>query len=315
MQHIKRAKLDRIKWCPILSDQLLKNNIAFKSFYIATILDKAFIKHLSLELGKLYPLDHTKRFKRVKKTGLSGFDIIISEADKYNGLPSDLEDKIVNLRQIDLPDTDVITRKQYENVSAHWPCGFHELKDIEILLNNKFNEVTPDAELANMDLYARIVLSLSNENNAVPAALIVDPKLNQIVASNIDTRHTRPHDHATLNCLHNVSLKQLNKTFDEPLLKLVEQNPYLNIKESDDNYLCTNYDAYLTHEPCSMCSMALLHSRIQRVFYIHNRQDHGYLYSKFKLHCVNSLNHRFSVFKAINIDGYDEDLEKYFKSK
>jgi hypothetical protein len=42
--------------------------------------------------------------------------------------------------------------------------------------------------------------------------------------------------------------------------------------DDDDNssnvtYLCTGYDVYLSKEPCLMCAMSLIHSRIRRLFY------------------------------------------------
>jgi len=43
--------------------------------------------------------------------------------------------------------------------------------------------------------------------------------------------------------------------------------------------------------------MALLHSRVKRVFYRSNHCD-GALGSRYKLHAMKSLNHHFEVFKG-----------------
>ncbi|SOV16184.1 cytidine deaminase, putative [Plasmodium gaboni] len=68
---------------------------------------------------------------------------------------------------------------------------------------------------------------------------------------------------------------------------------------SNDQYLCTNFYAFLSHEPCYMCAMALLHSRIKCVIFDKQNINNGALMSQEKLHCIKSLNHHFKVFKTI----------------
>lgn len=67
---------------------------------------------------------------------------------------------------------------------------------------------------------------------------------------------------------------------------------------SGKQYLCTGFDCYVMHEPCVMCAMALVHSRVRRVIYCAPDLQLGALGSRIRLHGQKSLNHHYQVFCA-----------------
>lgn len=64
-------------------------------------------------------------------------------------------------------------------------------------------------------------------------------------------------------------------------------------------YLCTGYWVFLLTEPCPLCAMALLHSRVARIFYGTANPRVGILGSRAVLHTTASLNHRYRVWSGI----------------
>ena len=68
----------------------------------------------------------------------------------------------------------------------------------------------------------------------------------------------------------------------------------------EDSYLCTGLDLYLSVEPDLMSSMALVHSRIRRVFYKYSCPLWGALGTHYNIHSLRSLNHHFRVYKVLH---------------
>lgn len=103
-----------------------------------------------------------------------------------------------------------------------------------------------------------------------------------ILASAHDTRTSTgsPLSHAVLNLLEGVA--HLDRTDTRPAL-------------ADSNYLLTNLTAFMTHEPCLLCSMALLHSRISCLLYIRASSGAGGCGSEYSLHEQKGTNHHFEA--------------------
>lgn len=73
------------------------------------------------------------------------------------------------------------------------------------------------------------------------------------------------------------------------------------------DYLATGFKVFALGEPCVMCSMALLHSRVAEVYFVHlehmadDKQFHG-LGGTVSVHCNPQLNHRFRVFRVSPVE-------------
>ncbi|EFN73960.1 tRNA-specific adenosine deaminase-like protein 3 [Camponotus floridanus] len=78
-----------------------------------------------------------------------------------------------------------------------------------------------------------------------------------------------------------------------------QQEEYGRNVEKCGPYLCTGYWVFLLMEPCPMCAMALLHSRVAMIFYGAVNQNLGVLGSRAVLHTVPGLNHRYRVWSGI----------------
>lgn len=200
--------------------------------------------------------------------------------------------------EVSIPADPPKTRLQFEWAKRLWPVNFHPDSVVERLLNGTY---LSDGEISNAEGFMREAIKTASYCQGDPkvGCVIVNPDNNKIVARANDCRNcsSNPLHHAVMVAIDLVSHSQGGGVYP---LNLSDRRTFStdNGRSSTQDYLCTGLDCYVTREPCVMCSMALLHSRIRRVCYGCPNKDGG-LGSKFKIHLEPKLNHHFEVFSHL----------------
>ncbi|KAF8650125.1 hypothetical protein AX16_005362 [Volvariella volvacea WC 439] len=135
------------------------------------------------------------------------------------------------------------------------------------------------------------------------------------------TRH--PLRHAALNVVRRIADHPGTTTSlrsEQPITHVSSANveavqPRLNplepeTKSNSAHYLLTGLTLFITHEPCIMCSMALLHSRVKEVVYLHQMKENGGCGGDACLPTLQGVNHRFGIcmWKGEDFDVGGEDI-------
>jgi len=67
--------------------------------------------------------------------------------------------------------------------------------------------------------------------------------------------------------------------------------------QNGESYQLTNRTLYITHEPCIMCTMALVHARVKEVVFIHSMPTTGGCGGTVLVPELKTVNHRFNVWR------------------
>ncbi|GAB6027865.1 adenosine deaminase, tRNA-specific 3 [Chamberlinius hualienensis] len=301
---------------PVLADDYCLTDIEFVEAYVAEISDRKYAAEIVKCLGSLYSLTGFSHIKRVKAPsdkigklkvivallkdvkhlteGLSmiSTSVLLNELSGNENLKK-LSD---NCELTEIPRWPPKTRDQFLKARDVWPTVFHEDKTITAALQNTLfsNDEKQLIENHMKQAISAAEQAKSRGERAV-GAVVVDPTVNTIIAMSGDKTSEHPLQHACMLCIDLVAQIQGGGAWNK---SVNNDSSHVDTRTSSIPYLCTGYDLFTTKEPCVMCSMALLHSRISRVFYGCSSEEGG-LGSVYKINVQKGLNHHFQVFKGI----------------
>ncbi|CAG2065719.1 unnamed protein product [Timema podura] len=291
---------------PVLHEDIT-GDLPLVDVFVDTIVEKKHTSRLIQELNALYPIPSLQHLKRVYKT-----DVILSIAGD-----AALEQCLDGLKAGGLDATGLSgvprrqrvcsaspkTRRQFQEATLLWPCNFHEDKYLEkVLAGRLFTAKDKLQQQRFMEMALKAARVSVTMGGCGTGAVIVDPKMSgtQVIAVGYDDRGGHPLKHAAMVVVDLVARGQGGGAWEVKL----ESKIRMSTKSSEVRtrrqgpYLCTGYDIYLTREPCAMCAMALVHSRVRRVFYGSPTQS-GALGTNAVVHCLKGLNHRYEVFRGV----------------
>ena len=263
-------------------------------------------------------------FKRVKAYNTDENLVIVSFKDdlEYRKITKEeilknYELKEDDLIEVNIPSTESISNEQWKINSKIWPQFNYISSKEKYIYNHNSQEAKEILDIFNNNI-------LNNDNIT---CLLYEPNSKKILAQGKkDEKSIIGHDVMNLLDIYSKILVTSNniskhdskndknnnnediKEEDNHFRKLGEKNP-IGPKENEDllyhiendnsinnQYYCEGLYVFIKEEPCMMCSMALIHNRIARLYFCDVNEKEGALISKYSLDNYN-LNHHYLIFQ------------------
>ncbi|KAJ3505047.1 hypothetical protein NLJ89_g7617 [Agrocybe chaxingu] len=221
-------------------------------------------------------LSHLKRIRKTRDTS----SLLLGTTSELPPLPANLD--LPAPYMLPVPASSALTMPSLDLKSALWPTMYTPKRkdEPEPWTRGKLRWA--------WDVMKRTVdaaITAQTESDELPIAAHIpapdDPSgAKDISFVSCDTRRTTQHPlrHAAINVVRQLADYRASQAtgLALPPFEASEEAP-LEVGEARNgsNYLLTNRHLFITHEPCIMCSMALLHSRVKEVVYLYPMPQTG----------------------------------------
>lgn len=275
-------------------------------------------------------LEHLKRIKRKTENDPSRLLAILCTRNAWDSgkVTAEIKDEVLNkykdILEVGVPEFPAFTKEQFDSWRTVWPMIYKQTG--QTIFNNftSADETFVKSKLREAVDLAAEAKSLGNRGNA---CILVDPRTNTTVTYTLDNSSECPIYHCVMELMkaynklthaavtskqpeennNNNNLEENKEVFPSAESRLEKRPPEMKASELEaqlepgQNYYCSNLDLYIAMEPCIMCAMALVHSRIRRVFYALQHQDaaFGGLNQLIQINNHQSLNHKYLVFTGV----------------
>ncbi|GAV55821.1 hypothetical protein ZYGR_0AY02140 [Zygosaccharomyces rouxii] len=250
------------------------------------------------------PLMHVKRIKKknAEKKILCVLICSVELAREKSEVVSFLQQEVPDLKYSNLENTQRVPRQAaptkelaVEWSNEYWPLTWYGNPNDQIL-----NDYVFDMDLIKFLLElisSRSRKELQKGNGFPIVTAFVNPRDTKNPIISVDKRDHHDHtllDHSIMFGIKSVAEREAKRRYQ------VEKGEK---EDAGSVYLCLNFDVYTTHEPCSMCSMALIHSRVKRCIFLQPMIKTGCLKTEsgngYCMHNNRKLNSKYEVFQWI----------------